>query len=835
MMETGCILDKKTGKGVCPLQDVEVKAVIGDGLTEVVVVQNFINNTQEVIEALYTFPLPHRASVNGFKARVGKNEVTGRLKEKEEAFKEYDAAVRKGDSGFLLESHRPDIFQVSLGNILSGEKAVVTITYIQELEAVDDEIRWALPTVVAPRYIPGKERETKTGPCSVNPTDRVPDADYITPPIGDAPYTLKLDVNIMIPGGVEKISSPSHPIEISMKKDGNAAVSLGNTIELLDRDFILNISLPQENKNLLIIGKDENWGSFASIRFCPEIQCQVDLKVKYEYVFMIDVSGSMSGQKLNQAKSALGICLRNLMEGDLFNIVAFESGYDVFSNESVKYSQETLDRADKWIRQLESLGGTEIYEPMEFVLEDIKTKEGYEKILLLFTDGQVGNEEEVLRLVRAHRESLQLYSFGIDTAVNKYFIDGLAESGNGLAEYIYPGERIEDKVIRQFSRIHEPFISELSIKDIDGSDLEVVPDIPLRLHASETYSFTAALEDYKIPESVIVEGRFKDNPYSRTISVSGQVEGRILALKWAKEKIRSLEKLLGSGNGRREQLIKKDIINVSLKYGILSTLTSFVAVYKRPSKWGGIPKTVVVPVCLPEGWEPRGAKQSSNLLYSVISKVALRERHNVYYCIRSTSDSLDMPAFLQNSRSKRQEVTVNECRPASPIDFSEDWVDSENDEIVEMEDRLNNAFRRAAEIQNADGSFGTKENWIRKTALYVIGMLISKGDWKPYRIQIKKAGAALLKSDGSEALAECAALYLLIENNLSIGSDMDHRLNMLLGSMEALNKAVYEKFIAGDLSLLFKYLIPETAGNTGDNKEYAAALLEKSIREESLI
>lgn len=833
MMETSCIVDRKTGKSVCPLKSVEVKGTIGDELAEVVVVQNFLNDRQNSIEAIYTFPLPHRASVNGFSARVGEKEITGQIKEKEEAFRGYDAAVRRGDSGFLLESHRPDIFQISLGSILPKEKVSVTISYIQDIESTDNEIRWMLPTVIAPRYIPGKYKGTKTGPGYANPTDMVPDGDYITPPVGDAPYTIKVDIDICCVAGIEKITSPSHTIEVYRGNDGETSVSLANKDELLDRDYVLIIGLGNEYKDLFKVPHKDQSGSYGYIKFCPQLECRFDNKVKHEYIFIIDVSGSMGGEKLRQAKRALGICLRNLIDGDRFNIIAFESDFTVFSRQSVIYSQDSLNRADKWISLLEDMGGTEIYNPMHFVLEEMKTYEGYERVVLLFTDGQVGNEEDVISLVKTHSKYLTLYSFGIDTAVNKYFIDGLAEAGNGMPEYIYPGERIDDKVIRQFARIHEPCISNPCIKSLEGRDIEVVPKMPSRLYASDSYSFVIKSDGLELLNSISIEGTYGDEPYIHVINAECQGDPGLLKLKWAKGKIRMLEGMLGSGNGRRDQLIKEEIIDISITYGILSALTSFVALYKRNINEMGLPEVVVVPVCPPRGWELDYINEAHQDFYVMSAVPDFSEDSGFMdYCMDGSVNELTVPLFLKNCRvesSGEPEYLSCQCMP---MDCDGLWDDEEinvQNENSTVKERLHDAFRRAGEIQNADGSFGSKDDRRKKTAIYVIGMLLSQGDWKPYRIQIMKAGSVLAEGDGCKSLIECIAIHLIIENKLYRDISMENRLNIFLDNLKVSERTLYNEAINGEIAGLLQKIGLVTAIQSEDNAEYGIELLEHVI------
>lgn len=822
MMEMSCIIDRKTGKNTCPLLSVEAGAVIGDGLAEVTVTQNYINSTGGNIEALYTFPLPHKAQVSGFNAKIGEVEVEGGVMEKEEAFMEYDHAVRRGDSAVLLESYRPDIFQVSLGNIARGEKASVTISYLEEIECIDNELRWVLPTVIAPRFIPGIDTGKKTGPGMANPTDKVPDADYITPVIGDAPYTLKLNVQLTSQMGIRKVSSPSHPVEVTMDRD-KAVVRLAREDELLDSDFILKVCFEKERKSNFIKVHSEDKGNFGQLLLIPEIDDISEAVGNYEYNFLIDVSGSMEGEKLSQAKRALSIALRNLMDGDYFNIIAFESGFHCFSSVPVPYSQKNLDKADAFINSLHSMGGTEIYKPISYLMETMQPSESDRRILLLFTDGEVGNEQEVINLVRRNNKSWILYPFGIDTAVNKYFIDSLAEAGGGMPEFIYPGEHIEDKVIRQFARIHQPFVTNPEIKGCDGQNIDVVPKLPARLYGSENYSFSIKFDDSMDTDTLLLSGNLQDERYEQEIKAGASGDTRLISLKWVKEKIRELEGMIGRGNQRRDQAIKKEIIDLSIKYGIISTLTSLVAVYNRKVKEANLPETIIVPVSEPRGWKmfdhPQANAQMAAPAAFVRDAIDMLSEDNCY----------EVPSFLRKSSSHSiaPKNIMNfmgsfiGSAPSLPKMQSESRDRSRN--IPAGKEALYETIRKAAESQKADGTFGGTNDVNRKTSLFIIGMLSLEEDYKPYRIQLMKAGAALLKTGGNDSLYKTLAIYMILKAGIYKGDDMKNMLANLVEGLTEKERCVYEETISGKLDSFLGCIHLER--HIGKDKDSIASLL----------
>ncbi len=773
-----CITDIKTGRPVCPLRNVEIDAVLDTFMSEVTLTQNYINASGHAIEALYTFPVPHDAQVTGFRCSIGSDTIQGEFREKEEAFREYDRAVRKGDSAFLLESHRPDIFQVSLGNIAAGEKVSITISYIEDVKITDHELRWSIPTVVAPRYIPGNgtghktglETGIKAGPGTASPTELVPDADYITPPVGKTDYTLKIKAVLKGMKGLKKVSSPSHPVEVSFDGE-NVTVTLSKENEPLDSDFIIAAQLAEDNADSLITASGGN-GIFGSVSFCPDLSDHLKKPGACEYVFLVDASGSMGGEKLEQAKRALSISLRNLFEGDYFNVIAFENSYSCFSKISLPYSQDNLEAADKWISALAAMGGTEIFDPLRFVLERSDGIKGLERVVFLFTDGQVGNESQIVDLVSKNGVSLQLYPFGIDTAVNKYFIDSLAKAGNGMPEYIYPGERIEDKVIRQFSRIHQPYLADLTVTGENGRELETVPSLPARLYDSETFRFIAREENGAKMDTVRIVGSVGDEKLKFEIKGENTGDERLLGLKWAKGTITELEGQMNGTYERRKDLVRKEIIELSLRYSVLSTLTSLVAVYRRTTKTKCLPQTVIVPVATPRGWSmPLSQEKTFSFAPLCVTESCMRSYQgeeggiNGMNCDAEEPGFIGMPSFLRKGRSisgrsgsgksmrSRQEESAFSSAPkafdsragASPTENKTTDIKTELHGMTDTRAALHEMIITAAQLQDASGSFGTDGDAVFRTSCFIIGMLLLGEEWKPYRIQLIKAGEALMK------------------------------------------------------------------------------------------
>ena len=355
--------------------------------------QVFVNKSDENVEFIYTFPMPEDASISGFSATTPSGKYVGIVKEKNEALKDYQKAISKGDSAFMLESHRDNIFQVSLGNVAVGEEVCVNISYVQDLVIDNDGLRLKIPTLVSPRYIPGIPVGNKTGMGSSEPTSEVPDADFITPVAGETTYKVSFDITFDLDNNIKEIESPSHTIEKSFSGGQGNVKALSAKA---NSDFILNFALAGSHNEKLIISECSDEEYFIYSTFVPKFSSTADSASNKEYIFLIDVSGSMHGQNLEAAKKALKIALRNMEQGDKFNIIAFESSFECFAKNSLKYNEQSFMAANKWIDLLYVKGGTEISPAIKYAVESVDKASQKEKIIMLLTDGQIGNEDAII-------------------------------------------------------------------------------------------------------------------------------------------------------------------------------------------------------------------------------------------------------------------------------------------------------------------------------------------------------------------------------------------------------------------------------------------------------
>lgn len=704
-METG-LFDRKGNVVKIPLRHVDISGNVIGLFGEFTLRQVYENTTSDGIEILYTFPLSDTASVTAFQAIIGEKTVIGEIQESDKAYETYENSVRKGDSAFLLESRRPNIFQISLGQILPDETVEIVLTYLDEYKAIDDEMRMIIPTVVAPRYIHGTPVSEIVGPGSARPTGSVLDADFISPPIGSVEYKVTFNIEVNPLRKITTYESPSHNIQVASDTNGNLQITLVDGEAKMDRDFILVCKFAEEASSGGVAVNLENGEQIVCLSMMPELPSPSDDSGR-EYIFLIDISGSMSGIKLDQAKTALNICIRNLGAADTFNIVAFESSNHFFSKTKMPFNQLNLDKATRWINNLEALGGTEIYNAIRFSLKPGEQ----EKAIFLITDGEVGNEAEIMSFIKKNIANGRLFTFGIDTAVNAYFINGAAEAGNGKAEFVYPGEKIDDKAVRQFSRITSKPLEKATLNWGKTQAYDIIPEkLPL-LYDLEPQFVIAKIKGEMVTP-LKVKGMFGNTPYEIEISPESIVKGKntnLVSKIWAKHKIKILEEQSKQvSNKRRVESIKEEIIELSITYGVLSSLTSFVAVYERTDKASGLPKTVVVPVSMPYSWEME----------------------------------IQSPMGLMDNLFGGTGI-VGMCKMSC---YEE--IDNYNNSPVEILNRQE-LLKILARNQNADGSFPginhDEEDEIAVTALAVIAFIAGHENKTIYKKQLEKSAKYLME------------------------------------------------------------------------------------------
>lgn len=612
------------GREPVPLEGVSVEAWIKDFCARVVITHRYRNTEAHAIEAVYVFPLEEGAAVCGFEALIGDVHVVGKVEDREEAFRTYDDAMEAGHGAYLLDQERPDVFTASIGNIPPGQEVSVRITYVSELEAEGNDLRFTLPTTVSPRYAPAEDRAGVGRPPS----------EALNPPVEwQVPYGLDVSVNLEMPGAIRGVESPSHAL--STELDGaRGTVRLGTRESALDRDFVLLVRFDRICEPRAWIELDAKGKPCVLLAFQPEFEVS---EVASEIIFVIDCSGSMKGKSISEARNALQFCLRSLTEGNLFNIVTFGSTFRMLFPESRPYDDGALAQASRHVREVRAdLGGTEILTPLRAVLER-EPPAGLSRQLFVLTDGQVTNTDDVIQLIRRHSVQTRVFTFGIGAGASHHLVRGMARAGGGAAEFIYPGERIESKVLRQLGKAMAPALSNVEV-DWGLLDAKQAPHYVPPVFAGGRVLIYGFLADGRAGE-VNLRAVGPGGPLSFSVPVDPGIgaRGDLIATLAARAMIRDLEEGSSALHNRRgslqergrEDYVRKEIVQLGVAYGLCSHETSFVAVEKRDTPLDGELRLRRVPVTLTQGWggtDERVMTSMADVLFCAAAPVAAEAR-----------------------------------------------------------------------------------------------------------------------------------------------------------------------------------------------------------------
>ncbi len=572
-----------------PLKGVNIHVKVSGAASETCVSQRYKNVERVPVEAVYSFPLEESSAVSGFEVEIGGKIIKGKIEERDKAFEEYDEAMAQGHGAFLVDQDRPNIFTASVGNLLPDQEAVVRLRYVSELEQNGDAMRVLIPTTISPRYIPLSEMK-KMDPAEL---------DHIAPPTvaGGVPYGLRLKVEIEAASAIRGVECPSHPAGVTM--DGNkASVELSGTDIQLDRDFVLNIKLAKPHEASALVARDGDGTRAVMLNFYPDLKSFK--RGPCEFVFILDRSGSMEGESIARARAALLLALRSLEEGDRFNIVSFGNSHDALFKESAAYNQKSLDEATKAVEAMGAdMGGTELLGPLQFVLEGNAQPphpgplprrgegERLPRQVVLLTDGQVGNEGQCIALAGKHAASCRIFTFGIGQGVSEHLVKGIARASGGQADFIHPNERIEPKVLRQFARMSSAFLKNVRV---DWGTLKtdlVAPSSAPQLFDGDRLTLYARVTGGANCEAAIVA----DSPdgelrFPVSVDLERASDSRAIPVLMARKAIQELEEGLAAHSGSAQANRKKNtkearILELALRYQIMSSATSFVAVEER--------------------------------------------------------------------------------------------------------------------------------------------------------------------------------------------------------------------------------------------------------------
>lgn len=593
-----------------PLQHTDVRISVSGFAARATVTQHYANPFDAPIEAVYVFPLPDKAAVDGMTLHIGDKVIRGIIKKREEARKIYQQAKADGKRTGLLEQERPNIFTQSVGNIMPGDAIKVEITYVDILDFRDEgAYELVFPMVVGPRYIPGGPNG-KRGIGWARDTDQVPDASRITPQVlkpgersgHDISLNVELDAAVEIRG----VHSVSHAVDIEELSKSRREIHLHPSDTLPNKDFVLRYQVAGKSPEVAFITHHSKaQGGFFSLIALPQKQVDDADTVPRDLIFILDTSGSMRGFPLDRSKQAMERLIEGMRRTDRFNLVRFAGDTATLWPEPRPNTEANVQAAKRFVEDLRGAGGTEMRKGIVEALGQPSDPERM-RIAFLLTDGYVGNEAGILRSIEDERRGARVFTLGVGSSVNRYLLDRAATVGRGEAFYVRQDENADAVIERFFKRVDRPNLAHIQI---DWGGLQVTDLTPPRI--PDLWQGQAVTVHGRYQKGgaakVTIHGRLGSEVYEIQVPLTlpeNQPENALMAAVWARAKVRELMLEMDRG-GDRDALVTR-ITDLGLAYGIMTRWTSFVAVEEKVVNQGGELKTLVQPVELPEGVDYQG-------------------------------------------------------------------------------------------------------------------------------------------------------------------------------------------------------------------------------------
>ena len=580
------------GSDVLPLKHTSVQADVAGVIADVRVTQVYTNTGGQPLEATYVFPGSTRAAVYGMKMTIGERVQIAQIKEKQAAIKTYTEAKAAGKSATLLEQHRPNVFQMSIANIMPGDEIRVELSYTELLVPTEGIYSFVYPTVVGPRY-------------SSQPAAAAPESErWVANPYlreGELPphtFALTMDVSAGMP--IQEITSTSHPVNIRYGSPSEAQIALKPTETFgANRDFILNYRLQgsQVNSGLLLYeGEQEN---FFLLMMQPPKRIVPEQIPARDYVFVLDVSGSMHGFPLETTKQLMKNLLGNLRPQDTFNILLFAGTSSLFAEQSVSATPANIQRAVSLLDFQRGGGGTELLPALQRAL-NLSLDEKTSRSIVIATDGYVTVETAAFDLIRQNLNRANVFAFGIGSSVNRFLIEGLARAGQG--EPFIVTKPTEAAAIAETFRtyISTPVLTGVTIIPDKFSTYDVEPlSIPDVLAERPVVMFG---KWHGSPKGTItLKGWQGEQAVTQTLNVSHvkpTPNHAALRYLWARHRIATIGDYQAiQGN---DDLVN-EMTQLGLQYNLLTQYTSFVAVDDVVRNTTGNTKKVKQPLPLPQG------------------------------------------------------------------------------------------------------------------------------------------------------------------------------------------------------------------------------------------
>ncbi len=590
------VLSQHPNTDYLPLKETSASVNIVGVIADVAVKQKYVNSGKDVLEAIYTFPMSSRAAVYGMTMKIGKRTIIAKIEEKEKARTNYEKAKSEGKRASLLEQSRPNVFTMNVANIDVGDTIEVELKYTELLIPESGIYSFVYPTVVGPRYSnkPAKDAPTK---------DKFVNTPYTKDGVKPT-YNFAFDMRINSTIPVQEISSSTHKLNMKVVNPNQTQVNIDpSESKGGNRDVVINYSLKGNKINSGLMtyeGKDEN---FFLLMVQPPKTVQPKEIPPREYIFIVDVSGSMEGFPLTISKKLIKDLLSNLRPKDKFNVVLFAGAGNLMSPQSMNANPENIQKAITFVDSQEGGGGTELMTALKTAYAIPRTENNLSRTFVIATDGYVDIEHETFDFIRNHGGKTNFFTFGIGSSVNRYLLEGMAFMGKGEPAIILNEHEAIEKARKFRQQIKTPILTNIQVNygALQVYDVEpmAVPDM-----LAERPIIIFGKYKGKAQGTITVSGKTGNGVYSQTFDLaSAKPSNSNSAIRylWARERIKMLDYYTATDDGNKKLAAnKKEITELGLKYNLMTEYTSFIAIDNEKTVKNGNSTTINQPVPLPE-------------------------------------------------------------------------------------------------------------------------------------------------------------------------------------------------------------------------------------------
>ena len=592
------------------LLSTDIKVSVAGSSSRTIVSQRFINTGETWAEGVYVFPIGQNAAVDTLKLRIGDRFIEGQIKEKQQAKVIYKEAKAEGKKTALIEQQKPNLFTNKIANIGPGEIVVVQIEFQSKLLPKDGSWELRLPLVSAPRFdIDAIEEKIEFGNSgfSDQSMNTAYNENIDIKVLEETELFNPVEISIDLNTGFElnSLKSSFHKVDIDKLSNGHHRISLLEPISS-DRDFVLRWTAVDKDTQTSLFKETQAGQDHLLLTLNPPLTNKNKHSPDREIIFIQDISGSMGGQPIRQSKIGLEMAIKRLKPGDKFNIVLFNDRFSSYSRTPVKATAKERDKAIRYVRRLQADGGTEMYPALKFSLMNFRSDKSVLKQLIFLTDGAVTEESRLFSLINRELKTVRLFTIGIGSAPNSFFMTRAAEIGRGSHIHIGDMDEISNRMSELFSKIENPAVTDLKLILPKGFRAEVYPNPLPDLYVGDPLSI--AIRGRNASGIAKITGKIGSQKWVARIPLDQGAEQIGIAKLWAREKISNLERsrIALNPSANQKAHIDSELLQTALNYGLVSRLSSMVAVDITPSRPLGVEiVTAKLKAAIPSGWDAK--------------------------------------------------------------------------------------------------------------------------------------------------------------------------------------------------------------------------------------